>query len=391
MSEFKSLFLLNKSFTHLNHGSFGACPKPIFKEYQKWQLKLEQDPVDFFVNQGNRELQKSKEALADFIHCDADDLVLTTNPTYAINIVAKSLALSEGDEILATNHEYGALDRTWEYYCEKSGAKYIQQEIPLPIESKEQMIAAFWSGYSERTKAIFISHITSMTALIFPVKEICARAKELGLITIVDGAHVPGHIPLDLREIQADIYTGACHKWLLTPKGCSFLYAHKSIQNEFDPVIISWGYRAEVPGKSKFLDYHQLQGTRDYSAFLTLPAALEFRKKYQWESVAATSRQLILDNYAELCKTVGSEPICPVQTEFLGQMCSIPVPIKDPQELKQLLFDQYQIEIPVFKWHDRIFVRLSTQWYVSQKDIDYLKKSLTEIRSTTSVFSDDSV
>ncbi len=372
----KEDFLLHPEYYHLNHGSFGACPRPIFEDYQKWQLALEREPVNFFVHQGNVELQKSKMALAGYIHCDPDDLVYVTNPTYAVNIIAKSIQLRQGDEILSTNHEYGAMDRTWNYYCEKKGAKYVQQEIPIPLSSKEEFIDAFWKGYNQHTKAIFISHITSMTATLFPVKEICDRAKALGLLTIVDGAHVPGHIPLNLRELKADIYTGACHKWMMTPKGSSFLYVTKAIQNEFDPVIISWGYQAEVPGKSTFLDYHQLQGTRDYAAFLTIPTAIEYMKENHWQDVSQRCRQMILDNYEDLCAIAGTQPIVPVSGEFLGQMCSIPLPIEDPFALKQTLFEKYRIEIPVFKLREHVFTRLSAQAYVSQSDVDFLKEAL---------------
>ena len=385
MSNLKDQFLLNPEYRHLNHGSFGACPKPIFEDYQNWQLALERDPVDFFVNKGNVQLQKSKEALGKYINCDADNLVYTMNPTWAINIVAKSLDLKPGDEILATNAEYGALDRTWKYYCDKAGAKYVQQEIPLPLSSKEEFIAAFWKGYSKNTKAIFISQITSMTATIFPVKEICERAKDLGLLTIVDGAHVPGHIPLDLQELKADVYTGACHKWMLTPKGCSFLYITPEFQNDFDPVLISWGFDADVPGKSKFLDYHQLQGTRDYSAFLTVPKAIEFLNENNWEEVSKQAKQLILDNYKDLCDLFGTEPICPVTSEFLGQICSVPVNISSESELKNTLFQKYKIEIPVFQLRDMVFMRLSAQAYVSQEDVDYLKDAIREIKETTDI------
>jgi isopenicillin-N epimerase len=378
----KNDFLLSPAIRHLNHGSFGACPKPIFEDYQKWQLALERDPVQFFVHDGNTQLQRSKEALADYINCDADDLVMTMNPSYAINIIAKSITLEAGDEILATNHEYGALVRTWEYYCKKAGAKFIQQEIPIPITSKEAFLDAFWEGLTHKTKAIFISQITSMTATIFPVHEICERAKELGILTIVDGAHVPGHIPLDLSKLKADIYTGACHKWMLTPKGCSFLYASKEVQNDFDPLLISWGYQAAVPGKSKFLDYHQLQGTRDYSAFLTIPAALKYLKDNDWDTVSAKCRQDILNNYESLCDLFDTKPIVPVTSEFLGQICSVPVPIDNPLVLKQELYDNYKIEIPVFQWEDQVFMRLSAQAYVDQEDIDYLKESVSKIVSS---------
>lgn len=386
MANLKDLFLLNPEYKHLNHGSFGACPKPIFEDYQKWQLALERDPVDFFVNKGNEQLQRSKEALSRYINCHPDNLVYTTNPTYAINIIAKSLDLAPGDEVLATDQEYGALDKTWKYYCEKAGAKYVQQKITLPVTSKTQMVEDFFAGYTEKTKAVFISQITSMTALIFPVKEICERAKSLGLLTIVDGAHVPGHIPLDLEELQADIYTGACHKWMMTPKGCSFLFARPEIQNNFDPVIISWGYDAEFPGKSKFLDYHQLQGTRDYAAFLTVPASIAFMETHNWWEESKKNKALLRKNYKALCALFDVAPLCPVTEEFLGQIASVPLPIEDPTSLKKVLFETYKIEIPVFKLRNQVYLRLSTQAYVSQEDIDALITALKEIRANTTIF-----
>ena len=223
----KSLFLLQNDITYFNFGSFGACPKEIFDDYIQWQYLLENEPVQFIAINGPGYVKKSREALAKFIHCEAEDLVFVPSPTVAVNIIAKNFLLKAGDEILSTDLEYGACERTWNYYCKHSGAGYVQQKINLPIISKEAFIEDFWKGYSEKTKAVFISHITSSTGLIFPVKEICAEAKKRGLITIVDGAHVPGHIDLDLSSLQADFYTGACHKWMMTPKGSSFLFADR--------------------------------------------------------------------------------------------------------------------------------------------------------------------
>ncbi len=387
MKDLKNQFLLNTNLTYLNHGTFGACPKPIFEDYLRWELELERSPVYFTTQTAIKQLQISKEALAAYIHCQPDDLVLTTNPSYAINIIAKSFPLKPGDEILTTNLEYGAMDRTWKYYCEKSGAHYIQQYIPLPITSKEDFIEHFWKGLTPNTKAIFISHITSSTGLILPVKEICERAKNLGLITIVDGAHVPGHIPLNLNELQADIYTGALHKWLLTPKGCSFLYVKKEYQTLFDPLLISWGYKSDKPGKSTFLDYHEAQGTRDISAFFTIPKALQFLEENNWPLVAQQCRALIKENYAAFCDLVGSSPICPITDDFLGQMCSIPIHTADPIGLKQLLFDQYHIEIPIMQHGTKVFMRISMQAYNTQEDLEKLKTAIIHIQKETTLIS----
>ena len=362
-------------------GSFGSCPKPIFEDYQKWQLELEREPAQFITVNGLTYLKRSREALAKYLNCNADDLVYTTNPSYALNIIAKSFKLNAGDEILTTNLEYGALDRTWNYYCKKAGAKFVRQNIELPLISKEKFIEDFFKGLTNKTKAIFISQITSSTALIFPVKEICEIAKGKGLFTIVDGAHVPGHIPLDLSELKADVYTGACHKWMLTPKGCSFLYVKKEFQNLFDPLVVSWGYDSAYPSNSQFLDYHQMQGTRDFSAFLTVPKAIEFLKKNNWERISGECKSLARKNYVRFCDLLGSKPLCPISEEFLGQMCSIPLKTSQPEKLQRLLFEKYKIEIPVMKHENHVFIRYSIQAYNTQEDLDILYKALQEIIS----------
>jgi isopenicillin-N epimerase len=381
MSNIRDQFLFNPDIHYLNHGSFGACPKPVFEDYQKWQLALERDPVQFMTRTGREALNRSKAALSKFIGCHQDDIVMVTNPSYAGGIIIKGLKLEPGDEILTTNQEYGAMDKAWNYVCRKSGAKYVRQEIQLPIATKESFIEQFWKGRTSRTKIVFISHITSPTGLVFPVEEICARAKELGLMTFVDGAHAPGQVPLDLSTLNADIYTGACHKWLLTPKGCSFLYVRRELQDQFDPLIISWGYEAEFPSHSKFLDYHEQQGTRDFSAFLTVPAALKFRADNNWEAQTKICRDKIRHYYPLLCKAMGTSPICPLDSGFLAQMASIPTKTKDPYGLKDLFYDQYAIEIPVMKCGDRTFTRISIQPYTSERDIESLMEAIKDIRA----------
>lgn len=378
-NDLRSQFLLNPNITYLNFGAYGACPKPIFEDYKKWQLEIEREPTQFMAINGPRYLKASREALGKYIHCNADDVVYVTNPSYGINIIAKSLQLDAGDEILSTNLEYGALDRTWNYYCKKAGAKYVRQPVTLPLVSKDQFIEDFFKGATDKTKAIFISHITSATALIFPVKEICNIAKAKGFFTIVDGAHVPGHIPLNIEDLNPDVYTGACHKWMCTPKGCSFLYVKKEWQHLFDPLLISWGYESAVPSHSQFLDYHQLQGTRDYSAFLSVPKTIEFLKENDWPAVAASCRQMAHSNYVRFGDLLKSQPLCPVTDEFLGQMCSIPVTTSHPEKLQRLLFEKYSIEVPVMRQGKHTFIRYSIQAFNTHYDLDKLHNALKEI------------
>jgi isopenicillin-N epimerase len=290
--------------------------------------------------------------------------------------------LKPGDEILSTNLEYGALVRTWNYYCDQKGAKFIQQPIPLPITSEEEIIEAFFKGYSENTKAIFISQLTSSTALILPVEEICKEAKKRGLITIVDGAHVPGHIPLDLKTLSADIYTGACHKWMMAPKGSSFLYVTEAIQRWFDPLLISWGFNSDFPSESQFIDYHQTCGTRDFSAFLTVPFCIEFMHRNNWNEISSKNKSLTLDWALNLKDTFPFEPISPINSCFLGQMFAIPIKTTDPVKLKQHLYHTFKIEIPVTQMQNRFFIRYSVQEFNDESDFCVLKDALVQLQKS---------
>ena len=379
----KSQFLLDPSITFLNHGSFGACPKPIFEEYQRLQLELETEPVYFILKKQREYLSIAKERLAKYIGCNANDFFFTPNPTFAINTIMRSLHLDAGDEILTTNHEYGAMDRTWNFYCKKSGAKYIRQNISLPVVSKEKILEEFWRGYTSKTKIIFLNQISSATALIFPVKEICDKARELGLITIIDGAHVPGQIDLDITDLNPDFYTGTLHKWMLAPKGSSFLYVKKSFQEMLDPLIVGWGYESVAPSESQFLDYQEYQGTREISAFLCTPKVIDFLEENNWKAKAKECRKIVLDNYQRFCDLMNAQPICPISEEFLGQIASVPIKTSNPVELKELLFNKYKIEIPVMPLNGNYFLRYSINAYNSQEDLDILYQALQDIIKTT--------
>ena len=379
----KSQFLLDPNITFLNHGSFGACPKPIFEEFQSFQLELETEPVDFIQRKQPKYLKAARKSLAKFVGCQAQDLFFTNNPTFAINVIMRSLKLNKGDEILTTNHEYGAMDRTWNFYCKKSGAKYIRQNISLPVLSKEQIIAEFWKGYNKNTRVIFLNQMSSATALIFPVKEICDKAKELGLITIIDGAHVPGHIDLNISELNPDYYTGTLHKWMLSPKGSSFLYVRPSLQAALEPLVVSWGYESLSPSESQFIDYHEIQGTRDVSAFLCTSKVVEFLEQNNWKAVSRGCKQIVLDNYQRFCDLLHTQPICPITSEFLGQMASVPINTQKPSELKELLYSKYKIQIPVMPLNGKTYLRYSINAYNSQTDLDILYKALEKIIKTT--------
>jgi len=224
----RPLFQLDPEITFLNHGSYGACPIPIFEDYQRWQAALEAQPVKFMAEKVYDYLEQSRQALGDYLNCDKNDLIYVPNPTHAVANVINNVDLQPGDEVLTTSLEYGSCDRMWTYQSEQRNFKYIKSEVTLPVMDKASFCEAFWSRSSDKTKFVFISHITSSTGMILPIPEIVAEAKKRGIQTIIDGAHVPAHIDLDIRDLDPDYYVGACHKWLCSPKGVSFYMLKKN-------------------------------------------------------------------------------------------------------------------------------------------------------------------
>jgi len=183
------------------------------------------------------------------------------------------LTLGPGDEVLASNHEYSALDRTWQFVCEASGASYVRAPIEVPVRPSADVVEALWDAVTSRTRILFVSHVTSPTGIIFPIAELASRARDSGIVTVVDGAHAPGQIPIDLGKLGVDVYSGNCRKWMIAPKGAAFLHVRAEVQPLVEPLVVSWGWRSKRPGPSRFVDQHEWQGSRDVSAFLSVPSA----------------------------------------------------------------------------------------------------------------------
>lgn len=375
----RQYFSLDPSVVFLNHGSFGACPIPVFQAYQNWQHKLEEQPVKFL----GRDLQGydriARGELGIYLNADPDDLVYVTNATFGINIIARSLKLNQGDEILTSDHEYGACDYTWEFISSKTGSIYRRQPIALPVSSVEEIVEEFWHTVTPNTKVIFLSHITSSTALRMPVETICQRARQAGILTVIDGAHAPGQIPLDIQAIGADFYVGNCHKWMLAPKGAGFLFARREVQDLVEPLVVSWGFHATeaTTSGSNFLDYLQWTGTKDPAAALSVPCAIQFMQEHDWESVSKRCNQLLTQAIQRICALVNLPPACPLGSTFYHQLGIAPLPpTTNLDALKTCLYDEYKIEIPLTQLKDQKFIRISIQAYNSQDDIDQLCTAL---------------
>jgi isopenicillin-N epimerase len=370
-------FLLDPNVVFLNHGSFGACPRPVFERYQAWQLELERQPVEFLGRRQRDLLAEARAGLAKYLNVGADDVVYLPNVTTALNIVARSLPLHEGDEILTTDHEYGALERTWTFVVEHSDARLKVQKLPVPLEDPDEVVEAVWDGVTPRTRVLFLSHITSPTAVRLPIEALIARAREAGIWTVIDGAHAPGQIDLDLADMGVDFYGGNCHKWLSSPKGAGFLYARPEVQHLIEPLVVSWGWRPRDAWHTPFVDAIQRQATHDISAYLSVPAAIEFLQERDWPAVRAECHELVRLARFGMSELTGVKPLVADDPRWFSQMAVLPLPPgTDAIGLKNRLWDEYRIEIPHNTWGDTACLRISVQGYNTRSDIERLLEAV---------------
>ncbi|HEU5477577.1 MAG TPA: aminotransferase class V-fold PLP-dependent enzyme [Gaiellaceae bacterium] len=366
--ELRREFLLDPEVAFLNHGSFGSCPRPVFERYQAWQRELEREPVDFIARRLTDLLHEARASVAAYVGCPPQDLAFVTNATTGVNLAARSLDLQPGDEVLATDLEYGACDLAWEWIARRTGARYVRASIPLPIREPGAVVEALFAAMSGRTRAVFVSHVTSTTGLVLPVEDIVGRARALGLVTIVDGAHAPAHVPLDLTALGADFYSGNAHKWLCAPKGAGFLHARPERQDRLDGAIVSWGYGEG----NTFSERIEKQGTRDPAAWLAVPDAIRFQAERDWSEVRERCRRLAREAHEELCGLLGTEPLAP--DSMIAQMAAVRLPRPAP-DLSDELFARHRVEIPVGGAEDDL-LRLSVAAYTTREEVDRLLAAL---------------
>jgi isopenicillin-N epimerase len=351
----KELFLLDPDVVYLNHGSFGACPRPVFEAYQGFQRDLEREPVDFLALQRRLPelLEGARLRLAAYVGSPPGDLAFFANATSALNAVIRSLSLERGHEILIGDAEYGATEILWQFVAERTGATIVRAPFDALAPGR-------------RTRAVFCSHVEWSSGRVNDVAALCAEARAAGAVSIVDGAHAPGHIDLDLVAIDADVYAGNCHKWLCAPKGSGFLYARPEVQSWIEPLVVSWDW---VEGAS-FPDRHRWQGTRDPAAFLAVPAAISFQEEHDWPAVRRRCHELLT--------RFGNESGLEALTDAYVQMLGFRLPHGvDGAALKRDLWERHRIELPTFELAEGWSLRVSIQGYNDDADVDALLTALS--------------
>ncbi|MBD2486887.1 aminotransferase class V-fold PLP-dependent enzyme [Aulosira sp. FACHB-615] len=382
-SSYQGLWTLDPSVVFLNHGSYGACPKAVLAVQQSLRSQLEQDPVNFFGRKWEPLLDNARSKLAAFIHADIQDLVFVPNATTGVNSVLRSLHFAPDDEILTTNHEYNACRNALNFITSRTGARVVVAQIPLPVESPQQIIAAVLEQVSPKTRLALLDHITSQTGLIFPIAQLVKELQARGVETLIDGAHAPGMIALNMAEIGATYYTGNCHKWLSAPKGAAFLYVRRDKQAEIHPLTISHGANSPRTDKSRFQLEFDWTGTDDPTAYMCVPEAIALMGSLLpggWVELMQRNHQLVIQARQLLCTTLQVQPPCPA--EMIGSMAVVPMPVSLANQnhiwLHDQLLDQFGIQVQVVPWTESpgMLIRISAQIYNTLEQYEYLATAL---------------
>jgi isopenicillin-N epimerase len=346
-------FLLDPSVVFLNHGSYGACPRPVFEAYQRYQRELERQPVEFLALERRLPalLDEARLALARYVGAQPENLAFATNASSAVNAVARSLELAPGDEVLLGDDEYGGMEILWQYVCRRTGASLVRRPFDELVPGP-------------RTKVLFCSHVEWTSGHVNDVADVCTRARQAGVLSIVDGAHAPGQIDLDLEALGADVYAGNCHKWLCAPKGSGFLYARPEVQRLIDPLVVSWDWG----DGAAFHERHRWQGTSDPSAFLAVQDAIAFQAERNWPAVRRRCHDLLM---------AADFGLAPLSDEFV-QMRGFRIDHPNPPALKRRLYDAHRIEVPITETRHGWALRVSVQAYNDENDLRALAAALSE-------------
>ena len=390
-SEHVKHWKLDPDIAFLNHGSFGACPAPVLEEQTRLRDRLERGPVQFLHRELEQLADAAREETAAFVGAGADDLAFVPNATTGVNTVLRSLALRQGDELLTTSHEYNACRNAMEFVASRSGATVVAVDVPFPLSSADEIVDRVVSRVSARTRLAVIDHITSLTGMVMPISRLIAELLEEGVDTLVDGAHGPGMVPLDIRSIGPAYYTGNCHKWLCSPKGAAILYVRPDLQKEVHPLTISHGANSTRTDKSRFRLEFDWTGTHDPTPYLCVPAAVRFMGSLLpggWPELLNSNRNLALEARRMLCDAVGVEPPCP--DEMIGTLASVPLApgvfrfettalAFDP--LDEVLREEYGFEVPVLAHPPgpSSIIRIAAQIYNTAEQYRRLAEVLSEL------------
>ncbi len=394
-SSFADRWLLDPAVVYLNHGSFGATPSAVLDEQTRFRELIESDPVRFLGRQYFAELDRARAELSAFVGARPESLTFVDNATTGVNTALRSLRLGAGDELVVTDHEYNACRNAVEAVAADVGATVVVARVPFPLASEDEVIEAILDRVSAKTRLLLVDHVTSQTGMVLPIEALVREVQAVGAEVLVDGAHAPGMVELDVDALGAAFYTGNCHKWMCAPKGAAFLHVRDELRQGVRPLVISHGANAPAGRRTRFRLEHDWTGTRDPSAWLAVPAAIRVMGSMLdggWAELRRRNRTLALQARDLLCNALEVDPPCP--DSMIGSLASLPLPDgganapADPfgaDPLQEALTREYAIEVPVISWPapPRRLIRVSAQLYNCPDQFAYLARALTDLLART--------
>lgn len=371
------LWLLEEDCVFLNHGSFGAAPLPVIQAQRSWQRRMERRPIRFLVKELPGLIRAAAQRLGQFLGTSGERIAFVPNATAGITAVLRSMRFEPGDEIVVTDHGYGAIRKLTEFIALRTGARVVEARVPFPIELPDQVLPAIERAFTHRARVLIVDHVTSPTALVFPIERIVRLCRERGVTVIVDGAHAPGMIPLDLDAIDADYYVGNCHKWLMSPKGAGFIFVREECRDQLQPLVVSWGW--PDAGLAQF----DWPGTLDPSPWLCVADAIEFLEGMDATCLMRRNHDLAVRGAKLLAEQWRS--ILPAPESIFGAMATIELPTgvghsatkESAEALRDELYDTDRIEVQISAFADRLWARISIQAYNDLADIESLASAIS--------------
>lgn len=386
-SPFRKYWGLAPKTVFLNHGSFGACPKAVLAAQAEFRRRMEAEPVQFLWRHYEQPLDVAREALAKFVGARARDLAFVPNATTAVNAVVRSLELRRGEQLLTTDHDYNACRNVLVEAARRAGARIVVAKVPFPVRNADEVVEAIVSAVKPRTRLAMIDHVTSNTALIFPIERVIRELEARGVDTLVDGAHAPGMVPFNVTKLRSAYYAGNLHKWVCAPKGAAFLWVREDKQDGVQPAVISHGNNRPRPGYTGFQDRFDWCGTIDATGWFSVPEAIRWMGQVLpggWREVRKRNHDLAVNARRLLCERLGTEPVCP--ENMLGSMATIRLPESfqnipvngriDEEQLR--LHDEFGIEVPFARigMPSARYFRVSAQLYNAIEEYEYLAEAL---------------
>lgn len=370
----RHFWTLDWDATHLNHGSFGATPKPVLAAQDAVRKDMERAIGDFFSRQLPKRTRAAAAELANYLGADAQDLAFVDNATAGMQAVIGSLALKPGDEILMNDQTYNAVKNIARHEAARAGASVVEVTLPFPVEDDgTSIVEIVKSGLSGRTRLVLLDHITSATAVVMPIERLIAACRTTDALVLVDGAHGPGQVPLDLNRLGADFYTGNCHKWLSAPKGAAFLWAKREHQAWLHPAVVSHGL-----GQGFVVEF-DWTGTRDPSNYLAVPAAIAFRQNLGETRIQAHNRALADEAGIYLAKTWQTRLGAPASLAGSMRMIKLPIATGVGTDIRLKLWQDHRIDVPVNNLAGELWVRISAQLYNDMDDYRRLAAAIPRL------------